>query len=196
MSQATAWVVGGGLLIIAVVLFALTDMCVLLQHEKGVVTNTKATIVVNFMHITSLFVWPLVWYQMMSTRSDWMGADLIHLLSLLWPMLLLLLDMTHIGEVRKHGYQFESLYRYNYMHTSAATLIGAAFAIGSVMGNKLRGAARMPIVASVLICVLTLIPTTSVPITSRMAIVTRHFQKICLTYAIGLVSSGMLFAVA
>ena len=195
MSYMTMCVVGGVMLVITVIGFALTDLCLFLQREKGTVTNTKATVVVNFMHIVALFTWPLVWYQLVGVHSERESMDPMHFLSLIWPMLLLLLDMAYVDEVRKHGFQFESLYRYNYMQTSAATLIAAAFAIGSILGNKLHGAARMPIVTSVLICVLTLIPTTSLPITSRMAIVTRHFQKICLTYAIGLISSGMLFAV-
>jgi hypothetical protein len=188
--SSTVWVHTLILFVICVFAFTMVDIYTMSSIDTS--NKEHATAMVNTMHLISLVAWPLVWYTLVYGYIPPSTSAYPHIISLCWPMVLIVLEMCHFRRVAKVGFQFETLYRYSYFQATAGTLIAAAFAIGTLMGDKLNKQAQRSIVSSVLICVLTLLPTSSSPITSRTSLLVRHSQKVCLIYAIGLICSGMI----
>ena len=88
----------------------------------------------------------------------------------------------------------EALQRIGYLKTDANTIISAAFAIGTLMASlkkhdKAQGANL--VMYALLLCVAFVMPTSDVPATSRISILIRSSQKVCLNYAIGFILAGI-----
>ena len=120
------------------------------------------------------------------------------LLGLVWPIVMIVVDMQYVRKRTQDASFFESLHRIGYLQTDANTIITAAFAMGTLITSmrnqpgKQHGQGIRIVMYALLLCVAFVIPTSDDPVTSRAALIIRSAQKVCLNYAIGFVIAGIM----
>ena len=169
------------------------------QHRAGMVlTDERMRVYITSTLMAGLLVWPVLWNIAAAAGAagggDRMAATPRLCLGFFWPMLMLLVDLQYARRRRKDPTFFESLQRIGYLKTDANTLITAAFAIGTLLVSlKQRGTVQGAnlVMYALLLCVAFVMPTSDTPATSRLSIVIRSSQKVCLNYAIGFIVAGI-----
>ena len=161
---------------------------------------------VNAVLMAGLLLWPLVWDVAVASPAGGGGLRRLRaqpkmLLGLIWPIVMILVDMQYVRKRTQDASFFESLHRIGYLQTDANTIITAAFAMGTLItsmqsknknGGTGQGSGVQIVMYALLLCVAFVIPTSDVPVTSRAALIIRSAQKVCLNYAIGFVIAGIM----
>ena len=159
---------------------------------------------VNAVLMAGLLLWPLVWDVAVASPAGGglrrLRAQPKMLLGLVWPIVMILVDMQYVRKRTQDVSFFESLHRIGYLQTDANTIITAAFAMGTLItsmqskktGGTGQGSGVQIVMYALLLCVAFVIPTSDVPVTSRAALIIRSAQKVCLNYAIGFVIAGIM----
>ena len=158
---------------------------------------------VNAVLILGILIWPLVWDVAVATSSHVGGLSRLQrnpkmVLGLVWPLVMIVVDMQYVRQRTQDASFFESLHRIGYLQTDANTIITAAFAMGTLITSMRQkqssssGSGVQIVMYALLLCVAFVIPTSDVPVTSRAALIIRSAQKVCLNYAIGFVIAGIM----
>ena len=194
--------------LIGLMLFVLVDTHAFFRayHKVPHLNDEIMRLYVNAVLMAGLLLWPLVWDVAVASPGGGGGlrrlcAQPKMLLGLVWPIVMILVDMQYVRKRTQDASFFESLHRIGYLQTDANTIITAAFAMGTLitsMQSKRAAAARgqgsgvQIVMYALLLCVAFVIPTSDVPVTSRAALIIRSAQKVCLNYAIGFVIAGIM----
>ena len=169
-----------------------------------VMTDDRMRLYISSVTAIGLLAWPILWNIAAGRPASpgqprLGGCDRISLAPRLafgffWPLLMMLVELQYTRRRRKDPTFFEALQRIGYLKTDANTIISAAFAIGTLMASlkkhdKAQGANL--VMYALLLCVAFVMPTSDVPATSRISILIRSSQKVCLNYAIGFILAGI-----
>ncbi len=154
---------------------------------------------VNAVLAMGLLLWPLVW-DVAVAAGGVSGLQRLArrpklFLALLWPLVMVLVDLQYVRNRSQDAQFLESLHRIGYLQSDANTIITAAFAMGTLitsMHKTSKGEGVRVVMYALLLCVAFVIPTSDVPVTSRAALIIRSGQKVCLNYAIGFVIAGIM----
>lgn len=195
------------LCLVATILFVIVDAMSYLRTEDKVLmvmTDDRMRLYISSVTAIGLLAWPILW-NIAAGRAGSPGqprlggCDRISLAPRLafgffWPLLMMLVELQYTRRRRKDPTFFEALQRIGYLKTDANTIISAAFAIGTLMASlkkhdKAQGANL--VMYALLLCVAFVMPTSDVPATSRISILIRSSQKVCLNYAIGFILAGI-----
>ena len=197
---------GINLLLVLAILFVVVDTITCLQAEPHsrhmVLTDERMRLYISSTLTVGMLVWPILWNIAAATGGGGGrlgGGDRLSLAPRLafgffWPLLMLLVDLQHTRRRRKDPTFFESLQRIGYLKSDANTIITTAFAIGTLLVSmKRHGKAQGAnlVMYALLLCVAFVMPTSDVPATSRLSILIRSSQKVCLNWAIGFVLAGI-----
>ena len=150
---------------------------------------------VNAVLALGLLLWPLIWDAALGSGLARLARQPKLFLALLWPLVMVLVDLQYVRNRSQDALFFESLHRIGYLQSDANTIITAAFAMGTLitsMHKQSRGEGVRVVMYALLLCVAFVIPTSDVPVTSRAALIIRSGQKVCLNYAIGFVIAGIM----
>ena len=191
-----------GLAMVVFVMFVVVDTAAtfqLLSNQNQAITDERMRIYISSTMLVGMLVWPILWNALVAkdgiSGGDQLGASPRLCLAFFWPLLMLLVDLQLARRRSKDPTFFEALQRIGYLKSDANTIITASFAIGTLLvslkkHDKAHGA-RL-VMYALLLCVAFVMPTSETPATSRVAIVIRASQKVCLNYAIGFVIAGIL----
>jgi hypothetical protein len=156
---------------------------------------------VNAVLMLGILIWPLVW-DVAVASPQLSGLQRLQqnpkmALGLVWPLVMIVVDMQYVRQRAQDASFFESLHRIGYLQTDANTIITAAFAMGTLITSMRQkqdssGSGMQIVMYALLLCVAFVIPTSDVPVTSRAALIIRSAQKVCLNYAIGFVIAGIM----
>ena len=194
-----------GLAMVVIVLFVVVDTAGTFEAQRRarrnrnmVLTDESMRLYLTSTMMVGMLVWPVLWNALVAHEGvgggDRMAAAPRLCLGFFWPLLMMLVDMQYARRRKKDPTFFEALQRIGYLKSDANTIISAAFAIGTLLislkrHDKAQGA-RL-VMYALLLCVAFVMPTHEAPATSRLSVVIRGSQKVCLNYAIGFVIAGI-----
>ena len=187
--------------IVALMVWVLLDTHTQLRvHAKAEQLNDEVMrYYVNAVLGIGLLLWPLVWDAAVASGAvsglQRLARQPKLFLALLWPLVMVLVDLQYVRNRSQDALFFESLHRIGYLQSDANTIITAAFARGTLitsMHKQSKGEGVRVVMYALLLCVAFVIPTSDVPVTSRAALIIRSGQKVCLNYAIGFVIAGIM----
>lgn len=194
-----------GLAMVVFVLFVVVDTFSAFtahQQREGnpnmVLTDAKMRMYITSTTMVGMLVWPVLWNALVARGGlgggDRMAATPRLCLGFFWPLLMLLVDLQYARRRKKDPTFFEALQRIGYLKADSNTVITACFAIGTLLislkkHDSAQGANL--VMYALLLCVAFVMPTSDAPATSRLSIVIRASQKVCLNYAIGFVIAGI-----
>lgn len=192
------------LLLVAAILFVVVDTMSSLQahpHNHSMLDDNRMRLYISSTTTVGMLTWPILWNiaaaKVAQTRiggGDRLGHAPRLAFGFFWPLLMLLVDLQYCRRRRKDPTFFESLQRIGYLKSDANTVITTAFAIGTLLVSlKKHGKAEGAnlVMYALLLCVAFVMPTSDVPATSRISILIRSSQKVCLNYAIGFILAGI-----
>ena len=169
------------------------------HHKAEQLNDEVMRYYVNAVLTIGLLLWPLVWDVAVGTETmsglQRLASTPKLFLALLWPLVMVLVDLQYVRDRSQDALFFESLHRIGYLQSDANTIITAAFAMGTLitsMHKQSKGEGVRVVMYALLLCVAFVIPTSDVPVTSRAALIIRSGQKVCLNYAIGFVIAGIM----
>lgn len=187
--------------VVALMVWVLLDTHTQLRvHAKAEQLNDEVMrYYVNAVLGIGLLLWPLVWDAAVASGAvsglQRLASQPKLFLALLWPLVMVLVDLQYVRNRSQDALFFESLHRIGYLQSDANTIITAAFAMGTLitsMHKQSKGEGVRVVMYALLLCVAFVIPTSDVPVTSRAALIIRSGQKVCLNYAIGFVIAGIM----
>jgi hypothetical protein len=169
------------------------------HHKVEQLNDEVMRYYVNAVLALGLLLWPLVWDVAVGSAAvsglQRLARQPKLFLGLIWPLVMVLVDMQYVRNRSQDALFFESLHRIGYLQSDANTIITAAFAMGTLitsMHKHSKGEGVRVVMFALLLCVAFVIPTSDVPVTSRAALIIRSGQKVCLNYAIGFVIAGIM----
>ena len=191
VGEVAPWTLVGGM--VWVLLDTHTQLRV---HAKAEQLNDEVMrYYVNAVLALGLLLWPLIWDAAVGGGLARLATQPKLFLALLWPLVMVLVDLQYVRNRSQDALFFESLHRVGYLQSDANTIITAAFAIGTLITSvhkQNKGEGVRVVMYALLLCVAFVIPTSDVPVTSRAALIVRSGQKVCLNYAIGFVIAGIM----
>lgn len=140
-------------------------------------------------------LWPLIWTSVCVISKDELPWPAY--LGLVWPPLLLLIDIVFVG----HSFEEDTNRRSNTIHTDANVLSGLALSLGGLfvrhVSEGFSQSASPMYTAAVLLILLVVMPHPSFHAKSVQTNALQSLQKVGIQYCLGLIitSVGIMFGV-
>lgn len=193
------WEIASMVLVVVFLFVVMDTLATAGVDENTNLSDEKMRIYLSATLTSGILLWPVFWNLAVRSLDGQSGGDRMAssprlLLGFVWPLLMLMVDLQHSRRRCKDGTFFESLQRMGYLKSDANTVITAAFAVGTLLVSLKRHSSSKGanlIMYAVMLCVAFVMPTSEVPATSRLSILIRASQKVCLNYAVGFVLGGI-----
>lgn len=144
-----------------------------------------------------IVMWPVVWDTLVGYSV--LTYHPLTLFGFLWPMVMSMIDLTYISSA-KNAVQAEKIFGIGELATDANTLIGVAFAVGSILSSQtntqLANASIPLLMYSLLLLIAFIVPTPSLDPNDYSGFAVGTIQRTFFNYAMGMVITGISINVA
>lgn len=155
----------------------------LVQRTQTTRVRTRLLLITVWM--MAILVWPLLWFRA-TARSQSTPYSLI---GLVWPVLILLLDML---AMQKHAYENYSQSKRHFMTMDANTICSLTFAISAYIGAQNHECCNKIFLWAILGCIAFVMPAPHTQINAMETVAFEALQKAVLAYATGMLLTGVM----
>jgi hypothetical protein len=137
--------------------------------------------------IVMIACWPFVWALVLGDARH----DAIALPSLLWPIVIIAIDMVGM---RHTTYESHTQSKKSLLNMDANAICSLTFALSSIVSAQENACCKRIFLFAVLFCVAFVLPSIHTSTSSSIPIAIEALQKGFLAYATGLLLAGVLIA--
>jgi hypothetical protein len=172
-------------------LYAIKEFDSIVDDADPEVKREKMRIISSSVTAVGAFLWPVLW-DILAGMSV-VSHHPLTMFGFLWPMVVGLLDLTYVRSA-KNAVQAEKVFGIGELSTDANTLVGVAFAVGSLLSSQSTAVAdaTVPLLMyALLLLIAFIVPTPSLDPNDYSGFLAGTVQRMFFNYAMGFVVAGI-----